>query len=278
MFPVAKIKWFALLALVLLDREARGRDFSFADSVTFLGTEAAASNLTKVVFAVEFQGNQKNDSKADDWMSGGTGFFVTGKSNQVLGVTCEHVVRKALQLRIHPFVGFDTDKGYRRFPSDVLYSNRTNDIAVLSPTVPLDVIRDLTIQSLPFPVSRFDDGTSVVEGRGVLITGYPLGLGTEDDKNHPVVRLGMIAQNTGKSVFLIDGIASHGNSGSPVYSLKYKEGRLVGMVTSYVNERINLFDDSGGLLAQLPYNSGLARAVRTSVIAEAINIASEKLK
>jgi hypothetical protein len=33
----------------------------------------------------------------------------------------------------------------------------------------------------------------------VVISGYPLALGVEDDKNHPVIRLGIIAQFTGKS-------------------------------------------------------------------------------
>jgi hypothetical protein len=109
-----------------------------------------------------------------------------------------------------------------------------------------------------------------VEGRGVLIPGYPLALGIEDDQNHPVVRFGIVAQFTGKDHFLLDGVASHGNSGSPVFALKYKENRLVGMITSYVSDTINLFDENRQLSAKLPYNSGLARGVTSKMILEAI--------
>ena len=116
----------------------------------------------------------------------------------------------------------------------------------------------------------FDDDGSLVEGRGVMIPGYPLALGVEDDKNHPVIRLGMIAQFTGKSYFLIDGVASHGNSGSPVFALTYKNPKLVGMVTSYLTDTITLLDEAGNLAAKLPYNSGIARAVKMQVIVDAL--------
>jgi hypothetical protein len=103
-----------------------------------------------------------------------------------------------------------------------------------------------------------------------MTPGYPLALGVEDDKNHPVIRLGMIAQFTGKNFFLIDGIASHGNSGSPVFALNYEKPKLVGMVTSYITDRINLLDEGGQTVAQLPYNSGIARAVKMQVIVDAL--------
>ena len=89
----------------------------------------------------------------------------------------------------------------------------------------------------------------------MLITGYPLALGTEDDRNHPIVRFGMIAQNPGTSVFLIDGTASHGNSGSPVITLGADYNRLAGMITSVVTDRITLFDEKGDLTADFPYNA-----------------------
>jgi hypothetical protein len=87
----------------------------------------------------------------------------------------------------------------------------------------------------------------------------------------------MIAQNTGKSMFLIDGGASHGNSGSPVLTLGYNDGRLAGMITSVITDRITLFDEKGELTADFPYNAGLARAVRASLILDAIRQARKKL-
>ena len=126
------------------------------------------------------------------------------------------------------------------------------------------------MQSLSFSKELFDDGSSLIEGRGVLIPGYPLALGIENDENHPVIRFGIVAQFTGKDYFLLDGVASHGNSGSPVFSLKQDDNKLIGMVTSFQNERINLFDDNQQLSASLPYNSGLARCVTMKAILEAV--------
>jgi hypothetical protein len=120
----------------------------------------------------------------------------------------------------------------------------------------------------------FDDGSFLVEGRGVIIAGYPLALGVEDDQNHPVMRHGMIAQYTGKNYFLIDGIASHGNSGSPVLARKVNEVKLLGMVTSHVADKINLVDENGQLAAQLPYNSGLGRAITMKTIQQAVRAAN----
>jgi hypothetical protein len=78
----------------------------------------------------------------------------------------------------------------------------------------------------------------------VIVPGYPLSLGIEDGRNNPVVRLGIIAQFTEKDYFLVDGVASPGNSGSPVFALNYKNHKLVGMITSFVNDRIQLFDEN----------------------------------
>lgn len=116
-----------------------------------------------------------------------------------------------------------------------------------------------------------------MEGRGLLIIGYPLSLGTEDDKNHPVVRFGMISQNTGKNTFLLDGVASHGNSGSPVVTLKGNHFQLSGMITSFQSDQIYLYDEHGQINAALPYNSGLARAVKASLIVKAVEKAKKKL-
>jgi hypothetical protein len=128
-----------------------------------------------------------------------------------------------------------------------------------------------------FQEEMFDDGSSIVEGRGVIIPGYPLALGLENDKNQPVIRIGIVAQFTGRDYFLVDGIASHGNSGSPVFAIRPGADKLIGMVTSHVADKISLFDENGQLTAQLPYNSGLARAVTMKAIRQAIQEAIRKL-
>jgi S1-C subfamily serine protease len=259
---------FLLAACMFTPHQTSARDFSYADAVTFLGTEAAAKQLKKAVFAVQLQGNTQNQNKADDWLLIGSGFFVPGEKSVVLGVTCYHVVEKPLEKGVEVFVGIETESGYVRSPAKMVHLDSDNDIAVLAP---LRTGNDQwKFQNLVFPETTFGDDESLVEGRGVMIPGYPLRLGVEDDKNHPLIRLGMIAQFTGKSLFLIDGIASHGNSGSPVFALNYENPKLVGMVTSYIRERINLHDESGQMVAQLPYNSGIARAVKMQVIVDAL--------
>ncbi len=193
----------------------------------------------------------------------------------VIGVTCAHVVETAAKLNKPLYTGINTETGFHRSRCRLLYVDPANDIAVLNPVH--GVGENSKVENLPIPLEIFDDGSSLVEGKGVLIAGYPLALGTEDDRNHPIVRFGMIAQNAGRSVFLIDGTASHGNSGSPVITLSYQDDRLAGMITSIVTDRINLYDEKGALTADFPYNAGLARAVRASLILDAVKKAEQKL-
>jgi len=257
-----------LAAFTVTPAYGDGRAVPYADAVTFLSTEAVAKQLKKVVFAVQIEGDNKNENKADDWLLIGSGFFVGGANSVVLGVTCYHVIDKPLAEKRQVFVGRDTESGYIRAPAKVVYLDHSNDIAILSPRRTAN--DQGNFHNLVFQEELFDDDSSLAEGRGVMIPGYPLSLGVEDDKNHPVIRLGMIAQFTGKSYFLIDGVASHGNSGSPVFALNYENPKLVGMVTSYLTDTINLLDANGQLRAQLPYNSGLARAVKMQVIVDAL--------
>jgi hypothetical protein len=243
------------------------------DANMFVGTEAVSSNLVRSVFVVQVPGAGSND-----WQTVGSGFFVRGTQTAraaVVGVTCQHVVAAAAKLNKVLYAGINTATGFHRSRCRVLYDDPGNDIAVLSPVHGPG--ENAEVENLPIPLDIFDDGSSLVEGKGVLIAGYPLSLGTEDDRNHPIIRFGMIAQNPGKNVFLIDGTASHGNSGSPVITLGSDEDRLAGMITSVVMDRITLFDEKGALTADLPYNAGLARAVRASLILDAVRQAEQKL-
>lgn len=200
------------------------RKFPYADAVPFLGIEEASKALKKAVCAVQFPGEPTKDGKST-WVPLGSGFLINGERNVLLAVTCKHVVSSALMKKKHIYIGIDTDKGYHRVPCDIAFIDPSLDIAILVPKRKEQDERKL--QSLSFNKELYDDGTSLVEGRGVIIPGYPLSLGIEDDQNHPVIRFGMVAQFTGKDYFLLDGIASHGNSGSPVFSLKVDENKLI---------------------------------------------------
>ncbi|MGO9214334.1 MAG: serine protease [Syntrophales bacterium] len=242
---------------------------SIADAVPFLGIEEAAKILKKAVCAIQVPGEPTKDGK-NTWVLIGSGFLIKDERNVTLAITCNHVVQIAIKMN-QPviYIGIDTDKGYYRAPSVVAYTDPSLDIAVLVPHHEKHQ-DDLKFQSLAFGKDLFDNGNVIVEGRGVIIPGYPLGLGTENDQNHPVIRMGFVAQYTGKDYFLLDGVASHGNSGSPVFSLKVNDNKLIGMVTSFQPDTINLFDENQQLSMRLPYNSGLGRCVTMKAILEAV--------
>lgn len=250
------------------------QEFPLPEAVTFLGTEQAAGQLKKAVFAVQIDANIQGQSTNKNWLLIGTGFFVFGTNNAILGVTCNHVVAGPLAASKDIFVGVETEKGYRRTVCKIAFQDPANDIAILAVQRRTD--EDFQFQNICFPDAMFDDNSSLVAGRGVMIPGYPLSLGNEDGKNYPVVRIGIVAQFTGTNYFLIDGVASHGNSGSPVFALNYKKQKLVGMITSHVTDKINLLDENGQIAAQLPYNSGLARAVTMKTIVQALQKAIGK--
>jgi hypothetical protein len=106
-------------------------------------------------------------------------------------------------------------------------------------------------------ISVFADGSSFSEGVSVITIGFPLGIGSKMTHNLPIVRKGIVGQGlTADGHFLVDGIASHGNSGSPVFDLT--DGKLLGIVVAFPADYISMYDDSHQLVATLPYNSGLS--------------------
>jgi len=50
------------------------------------------------------------------------------------------------------------------------------------------------------------------------------------------------------------------------------------MIRSVVTDRITLFDGNGALSADFPYNAGLARAVRASLILDAVKKAERNFR
>jgi hypothetical protein len=91
-----------------------------------------------------------------------------------------------------------------------------------------------------------------------------------------VLRHGIIAQYTGGASFLSDGVASHGNSGSPVFCLQ--ELKVIGMITAHQADRISLFDEHGNVVAGLPYNAGLAQALSAEIIGKILDDLDKKTK
>lgn len=263
----------ALLAvMVTLHGDACAQSNILAD-IDFLGLEDLAQKAKMTVFAVQIEGNQKNESKSDDWISLGTGFFFGGKGNVMFGMTCKHIIQPLQSAKKNIFVGVDTKAGYIRLRAVVKHIDPKHDIAVIQPKLPTEEqLEDTT--SLKWPAEMLGDNTMLKEGRGIIVPGYPLGLGGTGKDNHPVVRFGIVAQYSEGDTFLIDGIASHGNSGSPVISVK--DQKLIGMITSHVADYIALFDENKQLTAKLPYNSGLGRAIPVETLSAVIRKFNEK--
>jgi S1-C subfamily serine protease len=226
------------------------------ENLTFVGAEMVAAETKPAVFAIQVA--QVNPNISTNWLPLGSG-FILDKSNRTFCVTCDHVVAAAERLCTKPgfqndiFAGFDTQSnGYVRLPCKVACRDSSSDVAILLPQQPYHLTtngmqRDFQLTNLRVPENLVAGAMSLVDGRGVLIVGYPLGLGVQANQNHPIVRFGMIAQSSASNpnTFLIDGMASHGNSGSPVFSLSPPHTYLIGMATGFMNESINLLDDDG---------------------------------
>ncbi len=243
------------------------------ESVTFIGAEGVAKQCVHAVFAVYSGTIQTNGAETTDFTPLGSGFFTTSLDGTLLGITCDHIVKAAKEKDL--FLGMNTQAGFRRLACIVDYRDPRNDVAILRPQKkPTESVKPL---NLYVGQNMFAGEDAISEGLGVLIIGYPLGLGTVQSQNRPVVRFGMIAQNSDANSFLIDGMANHGNSGSPVIALMPNRNPVVGMISAFKQERIVLKDDAGELAAALPYNSGLAIVVKSSVITNAIHIVESKL-
>ena len=266
-----------LFLFFLIPLAGKSGEIPQPEPTTFIQAEAVAAQEIYSVFAVQVP---RIDQTKTNWFPIGTGFFVnpTANSKQALCVTCNHVIEAVKHLNQNVIIGLDTKEGYKRISCTIVYQDPTNDIAIIAPKIETNTSTHINkiINNLAVGPDMIDD-SEIALGRGVLVIGYPLMLGIDADKNHPIVRFGMVAQDAEGNSFIIDGMASHGNSGSPVFVLTSNKQPLIGMVTSFQTDKISLLDENGELAGQLPYNSGLTKAVKASTIRKAIDIASHSL-
>ncbi len=188
----------------------------------------------------------------------GTGFLATDEKKQVLVVTNAHIAKigKPIFVRVNA-----PDKTIDYF-AELYKINEAWDIAVL-------VLKKITPDQqwvstdLIVSIGMLGNSSDIVEGKEIIYIGYPLGLGAEE-KNYPVSRQGLIAQVVkNRATFLIDGFASHGNSGSPVFSRK--DAKLLGMIISFEPDFIDSFDNKK-LMLRIPFNSGISKVVSAEAI------------
>lgn len=202
----------------------------------------------------------------------GSGFLAL-KHNIIYAVTNFHVV-KNLNTDDELLVGVNLKQGKVYNLAKIISFSADRDVAVLAledsilrrPTEgPIDTSQ-LRANQLSVGVSTFADSSDFREGTEVVVIGFPLGLGTYISGNNPVSRRGMIAQSLRPDgTFLIDGVASHGNSGSPVFSAE-DGAKLLGIIVGFPPDYIQVFDEQGRLAASLPYNSGLSVCISSMEI------------
>jgi S1-C subfamily serine protease len=199
----------------------------------------------------------------------GSGFLVI-KNDIHYAISNFHVTKNLTKNQIL-LIGMNLDQKKQYAVIDTTYTDEKHDIIVMKLGSTFSLKNNIKVDSTLFEpsavgISMFETNDNIVEGTGIILIGYPLGLGTDLVGNQPISRIGIIAQkpNENTNTFFIDGIASHGNSGSPVFNAQNK--KLVGMISSYPSDFITAFDENGQLVARLPYNSGLSLCITAEMI------------
>ena len=190
----------------------------------------------------------------------GSGVLVL-KKGRVYVVTNSHVFHSLPPGNIL-LVGLNLNRGKIYNTSKLIIDEPKKDIAILAYSENFFWLSHIDTANLNLDqasngISMFADSASFSEGTSVITIGFPLQIGSEITHNLPIVRRGIVAQGlNADGRFLIDGIASHGNSGSPVFDLN--NAKLLGIVAAFQSDFIMAFDENGQIVARLPYNSGLS--------------------
>ena len=150
------------------------------------------------------------------------------------------------------------------FPQSEIY-NRHSEMPVAPPTRWTGTLDELLGSQRVMGLSTFAADSEITEGTGALMIGFPLGLGNEVDENHPVSRLGIVAQGVyDQPRFFVDADASRGNSGSPIFLCS--TGKFAGIVYAQAADTISIIDDSKQKVARMPYGASLAACIPASAI------------
>jgi len=190
----------------------------------------------------------------------GTGFLTTNEKKDILVVANKHQIPANMPV----FVRVNAPGGVIDYLAEPYKASADSDIAIMK-LKKTSHNQQWVATNLIIPIQMYGNSADIAEGKEVVYIGYPLGLGVEE-QNYPVSRQGLIAQVIpGRKTFLVDGFASHGNSGSPVFDKK--TGKLLGMVTSFEPDFIDAFENNK-LVARLPFNSGISKIVSIEVVKE----------
>lgn len=220
----------------------------------------------------------------------GTGFVVdTKKSPGLIIVTNKHILQRRVKddvvipSEILLKVNF-SEKEPTYWSAKIIALHDASDIGLLYPIAPVKLPADAVFKKsedriyLSWKHNSFlleddvIDDNEIKEGLEVLFSGYPLNLGSKYTQNFPVTRKGIIAQVIpNDNELLMDGFASHGNSGSPIYCLIGGNLKLVGIQQGAYNDMNVGYDEAGNLTSVSSYNSGLSILIKASVIKDFVH-------
>ena len=221
--------------------------------VTFYDMPAHVEALKRNVVSIEVQNAQSQFEAI------GTGCCLNPADRVIL--TCAHVVRSTDMC--NTYVGINLANGKKHVGVDTAYVDTIFDLALLvsDSFCPDSEVHADAYKNLLAPDSLLREGT------GLLMIGFPLGIGTGSRGDHPITRLGMIAQSVQLDrCFLVDGTANPASSGSPVF-LVQRPRRLAGIAKDFRPDLV--FRRKGKLVTpdkELAYNSGLTDCVSASAV------------
>ena len=177
----------------------------------------------------------------------GTAFSIESHGVQFL-VTAKHLFQ-AVGYPVSTTVSFLIGAEYKPFYVDVRYpSEQMVDIAVMKPK---------TSQYLTPSYENINSSEGLVYGQDVYFVGFPfeydsiLGMLPGTEMPVPFVKKACLSAflNDGLGTILLDGINNPGFSGSPVCYKKIGRNehsmRILGVVSSYRNHMLPLFDKNG---------------------------------
>jgi S1-C subfamily serine protease len=265
MNPVTLIVLLIALAAGGLAHPERARAWEIPRDITFIGLEGLAAEAKKPVFLLESAGRMEDGGQPGKVSRLGTGFLVS-VDRTVVGVTCEHLVRGASEAGREISIAIATEKGPRRVRVSVLATDEERDLALLSVAQAEKAERPL-LAARALPLSRLGGRGSIAEGRGVVVPGYPLGIRVAYDEDHPVMQFGIVAQFTGGSSLLVDGVASPGSCGSPVFEVW--DGKLIGMIRTRP-AKTGSSPEREEAAASVPYSPELGPAVTADEIGKVL--------
>lgn len=182
-----------------------------------------------------------------------------------------HLFEK-LNLQNQILIGFNSDNSSKNyFLGKIQKIDPQKDLCLI---IVVDVLNEklkratlsaqYVLKSMKFlKIIDFAPDSSIEIGKEVFSLGYPLAIGASSQNYKPLYRAAHIAQkNIYGSGFVLDGIGSFGNSGSPIYDKE--TGKFIGLIQSRPDEFREIKIDT--IKTLIPENSGIINCISAQEI------------